>query len=232
MQEYSKLQKECVSELEKSFSSGGGKSTVVTMQKDYLNDKQICLTSVAFLPNNITREIIEKIIRPLKEIEPEHFYFPPESMHLTIKNVRTIHNPPLFDQADIDNVNELFSNIIPQFPSFEFKVEEVLAFPTSISVMAYSDDTLQKLVYSLDDGLKKIGVPDDKKYLSNSVFWGNITVCRLVKKPGDRFIEAIRKMRDMKIGQFKIKKINLITSNVVISPNSKTVIAEYNLRDK
>jgi len=228
---YTLKQKELVKELESSFDQGNHKSTVVNMQNDYSNDGQICLTSVAFIPSQISKKITEDIIEPLRKIEPEHYFYPPEAMHLTIKNIRTIHNPPLFDKEDINKVNELFGKIIPKLPSFESNIEDVLLFPTSISMMAYSSDLHQKLVLALDKGLKEIGVPDDKKYFSDSIFWGNITICRFTKKPSNKFIETVKKLRNFKIGKFKIEKISLITSNVVIDPKSKNIIAEYKLND-
>lgn len=229
MNNYTLHQKKLVNELEKSFAQGKNKSTVVKMQDDYINDEQITLTSVVFIPSNISKKIIQNVVKPLREIEPEHYYYPPESMHLTIKNVRTINKPPLFNKSDIIKANELFNKIITQFPCFEFNVEDVLLFPTSISVMAYSNNTLQELVQALDKGLREIGVPDNKRYISDSVFWGNITICRFIKNPGNQFVETIKNMRNIKIGRFKVEKVSLISSNVVISPKSKKIIAEYML---
>ncbi len=223
-------QKNLVKQLGDSFASGVHKSTVVDMQKDYANDDRICLTSVVFIPNEISSKVISSITNKLKKIEPQHYFYPPESMHLTIKNVRTINKPPLFSESDINKVNQLFSEIIPKFPAFEFNVEDILNFPTSLSVMAYSNDTLQKLVSALDKSLQQIGVPDNKKYLSDSVFWGNITICRFVENPGSQFIAEVKKMRNSKIGSFKVEKINLITCNAVCYPESRKIIGEYELR--
>ncbi|MFA4830835.1 MAG: hypothetical protein WC862_01015 [Patescibacteria group bacterium] len=222
-------QKGLVKQLEDSFANGVHKSTVVDMQKDYANDDQICLTSVVFIPNEISSKIISSIIGKLKKIEPQHYFYPPESMHLTIKNVRTINKPPLFSESDINKVNQLFSEIIPKFPAFEFNVEDILTFPTSLSLMAYSNDTLKKLVSALNKGLQQIGVPDNKKYLSGSVFWGNITICRFTRNPSTQFIEEVKKMRNLKIGNFKAEKINLITCNAVCYPESRKIIREYEL---
>ncbi len=227
---YLSQQKELVKQLEDSFSNGIHKSTVVEIQKDYANDDQICLTSVVFIPNDISSKIISNVINKLKEIEPQHYFYPPESMHLTIKNIRTINKPPLFSESDIHKVNQLFSEIIPRFPIFEFCVEDVLTFPTSLSIMAYSDDTLQKLILALDNGLQEIGVPDNKKYLSDSIFWGNITICRFTQNPGTQFINGVKKMRNLKIGKFKAEKVNLITCNAVCYPESRKIIGEYELR--
>lgn len=232
MNNYILKQKTLVKELEDSFNQKTHKSTVVDMQNDYFNSKQICLTSVVFIPNDISSKITQNIINPLKEIESEHYFYSPESMHLTIKNVRTVNNPPLFNKSDIEKVNELFNKIVPQFPAFEFNIEDVLLFPTSISVMAYSNDTLQKLVIALNEGLKEIGVPDNKKYISNSIFWGNITVCRFVKNPGEKFVKAIREMRNSKIGRFELERINLVTGNVVLNPETREAVAEYILNNQ
>ncbi|MDD5291281.1 MAG: hypothetical protein PHZ04_04190 [Patescibacteria group bacterium] len=228
-------QKALVKKLENSFvqnniKANNNKVSVVSIQTDYANNNKICLTSVVFIPNDVSDRIILKVINNLKEIESHHYFYPDESMHLTIKNIRGIHQPPLFTEKDILKVDQLFKEIIPKFPAFEFKVEDVLIFPTSLSVMAYSNDTLQKLVLALDKGLREIGVPDNKKYFSDSVFWGNITVCRFTENPSPQFIDAAKKIRNLKIGEFKVEKVNLITCNAVCYPKSRKIIGEYELR--
>lgn len=230
--EYSLRQKALVKQLEGSFASGVQKTSVVDMLKDYANDDQRFLTSVVFIPQEISYKILSHIIEKLKHIEPEHYFYSSESMHLTIKNVRTVHKPPLFSESDVLKVNQLFGEIIPTFPVIEFHVEDVLAFPTSISVMAYSNNTLQKLVSTLDKGLQQIGVPDNKKYLSDSVFWGNITLCRFTRNPGNAFMEEVKKMRTIKIGSFNAQKVNLVTGNAVLHPETRKIVSQYTLNGK
>ena len=108
---YSLKQKAKVKELEDLFNSGNSKTSIVEIKKDYENDRQITLTSVVFLPKEITDAVTKNIIEPLKKIEPNHYFYPPASMHLTIKNVRTIQYPPTFSDEDVEKVNELFNNI-------------------------------------------------------------------------------------------------------------------------
>ncbi|MFH1427170.1 MAG: hypothetical protein ABIG60_01415 [Patescibacteria group bacterium] len=226
---YLAQQKELVKQLEDSFANGFRKSTVVDIVEDYANDDQICLTSAVFVPKEIYNKIALNIISNLKEIEPQHYFYSPESMHITIKNIRTVNKPQLFTEDDVRKVNKLFKKIIPKFSTFDFIVEDVLIFPTSLSIMAYTNDVLQKLVLALDKGLQEIGVPDNKKYFSDSVFWGNITICRFIKNPGTQFINEAKKMRNLKIGKFKVEKINLVTCNAVCHPKSKRIITEYEL---
>lgn len=226
---YINQQKQLVKDLEKSFALKNDSTTIVDVQNDYANDDQMCLTSLVFVPEDISKKIIIDVINPLKTVEPNHYFYPIESMHCTVKNIRIIHKPPLFNQLDIKKVDGLFRKIISQFPSFDFYVEDVVLFPTSISIIVYSNNIFQKLVLALDSGLKKIGVPDDKKYFSDTVFFSNLTVCRFTKQPGKKFIAVVKKMRNLKIGKFKAEKINLVTSNAVSHPKSRKIIAEYKL---
>jgi hypothetical protein len=228
---YLEQQKLLVKELENSVNNKITKSTFVEMQTDYANDDQICLTSVVFIPKEISSVIVSKLIESLRKIESEHYYYLPESMHLTIKNVRVIHKPPLFTDEDIEKAKQVFKKTITEFTVYNFSLEDVILFPTSLSLMAYADELHKKLVLALDKGLKEVGVPDDKRYLSDSVFWGNINICRFVKAPGEKFINEVNKFRNIKIGNLKAEKISLITCNAGCSPQTKNIIAEYNLKN-
>lgn len=230
LNDYLNKQKKLVKELKISYTLNNNAPTIIEIQPDYATDNQICLTLVTFIPPDITDKIYKNIIEPLKNIEPNHYYYPPESMHITIKNIRTIHWPPLFNGQDIKKADELFKKTIPQFPAFHFNIEDVILFPISLSVMAYSSDVLQKLIFALDAGLKQIGLPDNKKYLSSTVYWGNITLCRFISKPSKNFTNQVKKMRKLKIGQIKIKNIKLITCNAVCHPKTRKIIGEYQFK--
>lgn len=230
MENYKSKQQKTISEMEKTFIRGGQKSTIVEMRQDYFNDNQIALTSIIRIDSKICNKITEEVIEPLRQIDPNHFYFSPESMHITIKNIRTINNPPSFTQEDVDKASTLFSKLIPKFDSFEFEIEDVILFPTSISVMAYSNKTLYDLVTALDKGLNEIGVPDNKQYFSNSVFWGNITICRFTEKPSNEFVEKVKSLRYSKFGKQRVDKINLVEMNAVLNPRYLKIVADYKLR--
>jgi len=228
---YITQQKQLIKQIKNNLTENLDKPTLVEMQKDYENDDQRCLTSVVFIPEDIGKKISEKIIKPLKNIEPDHFYYPLDSMHLTIKNIRTIHKPPLFSSQDVNKVKALYQEIIPKFSSFKFSLQGLVNFPTSVNLIGYCDETLKKLVKALDTGLKQIGVPDDKKYFSNSVFFGNITVCRFTHQPSKSFIKKVKELENILIGELEINKINLITCNVVCIPKTRKVIGTYHLNN-
>lgn len=228
---YFQKQKQLVKEMKLSLAKGEVKSTVVEMQSEYEDDDQTSLASLVFIPKSIAHKITKIIIEPLKQLEPKYFYYLAESMHITIKNIRTIHKPPLFMEDDVVKVDRLFRKIIPKFKSFSFQLEDLVKFPTSLSLMGYCNDTLRKLVKALDAGLKQIGVPDNKKYFSGEIFFGNITLCRFTHQPSEAFIKKIEELKNIKIDELVIDKINLIICNVVCHPKTRRIVGTYKLYD-
>ncbi|MBU0455730.1 MAG: hypothetical protein ABIH77_03710 [Pseudomonadota bacterium] len=227
---YKEQQKKLVQQAEHALQTNHYHSTVIAMQKDYEKDKQRCLTSVVFIPNQIAQKIIKEVVDELKKIESCHYFYPPESMHITIKNIRTLQNLPSFTEQDIKKANRLFNEIVPQYSAFDFHLEDLIAFPTSLSVMAYSSDQLQKLILALDKGLKEIGIPDNKRYFSDEIFWGNISFCRFMKKPAQQFIDRVKQMRHLKIGTFRAEKVHLISCNAGCAKKTIKVHGEYYLK--
>lgn len=228
---YFERQKQLVEQIEASIKRGDLNSTVVEIQTDYENDNKICLTSVVFPSPEICEAIDNKIIKPLQKIEPRHYYYSPESFHLTIKNIKTISNPPLFTKDDIEKVKLLYGQIIPKNRSFSFHLQGLVAFPTSISLIGYSDERLQKIVLELDKGLKAVGVPDDKKYVSDTVFFGNISLCRFTRQPSEQFYNKINELKTIEIGWVPVDEISLITCNVVCNKNGRKILGSFRLKD-
>lgn len=227
---YGDEQRQLVVQMEKAAQTGDFNATVIGVVDDFANDARICLTSVAFVPPEIATIITQKIIEPLRAIEPGHYYYPAESMHVTIKNVQVISDPPTYTEADVQKVHAMMQAVVPQANAFSFVLEGVTQFPTSVSVIGYCDERLQSLVWSLDRNLQKIGLPDNKKYFSDSIFFGNISVCRFLHEPGAAFKTKLKELSVLIIGEMLVKEISLITCNSVCYPNSLRVFGTYSLK--
>ncbi len=232
MADYRELQKRLVDQLRIGAGGVDGRASVVPMLRDYRHDLAQALTAVVFVPAGLGQEIRRAIIAPLQAIEPEHYYYPPESLHLTVKNIRTVHHPPRFSPADVSKAAELFDCLIPQQPSFSVSFEELVPFSTSLALVAYADEQLKKLIQALDTGLNQIGLPDDKRYLSDQVFFGNVTVCRYVRRPSPKFLQTVEEMAHVCQKELRIEAIHLITCNAVCAPETRRIIAAYNLKSR
>ena len=227
---YSILQREVVCQLAYG-SASAVKPSIVPMERDYRGDPRRCLTSVAFVPSATAQRIHCKVIGNLREIQPSHHYYPPDTMHITIKNVRTVHTPPLFTDADIEKCRRVFAEVTARHSPFSFELTQVVTFAASVAVVGFCDEWLKDLVLDLDRELHKAGVPDNKKYISNSVFFGNVTVCRFTAPPSGRLLKVTREMRDAVKATVPVTAINLITCDSVCSSSSCTRIDSFQLSD-
>lgn len=226
---YSQKQRELIQQIEISFKKGEKNPTLVGAVSDYANDDKICLTSVFFLPDDIKQIISQKIIAPLRKIEPWHYYYPKNSMHVTIKNICVVHQLPTFTDKDIEKVKNKFLEIIPKFPKFDVLFERLFLFPSSISIIGFTNKYLGKLVKALDNGLNEVGLSDDKKYFSNEVFFINSTFCRFTKEPGEKLLTEINEMMFGDYSKCTLEEISLITTNSVCFIPKTKIVQKYKL---
>ncbi|MDO8487229.1 MAG: hypothetical protein Q7S45_02975 [Candidatus Curtissbacteria bacterium] len=230
MASYQQKQYQLFREIEEKFKRGESPSTIVEPIQDYSQDNQICLTGVVFLSGRLQTLITKKIIEPLRKIDPEQYYYLPDSLHLTIQNVRTINNPPLFSDEDVKKVQNVFKKVIPKHQRFEFELKGLFELPTSLGICAYSDKSIKDLCFDLRDELTKTGVPDNKTYASKEIIFGNVTVSRYTTTPSPEFFKEINRMKDMEIGKLKVKTVSLITTNSVCHPKLTKFIQTFDLK--
>lgn len=227
---YQHKQEQLFNEIEKSFKLGQTPSTLVEPVKDFVNDTRACLTSVVFIPQNLQQVIISKVINPLRDYDSEQYFYVPNSFHLTIQNVRTVNDPPLFGQKDIKRSRLVFRRIVPKYAPFSFELRGLFELPTNLSIRAYSAEVLKDLILELRDGLEKAGIPDNKTYASDDIFFGNINVCRFIKEPNRKFKNKVKELKEVFIGNLNVETISLITTNSVCHPAKTRIIDTFNLQ--
>lgn len=226
-------QKHLVEQLKNSSTAKSTQiASIVPIRANYKTDPALALTSVVFIPEDIAQQIHKAIIDPLRAIEPDHHYYPPETMHLTVKNIRKINHPPRFTETDIQKVHQLFKTIIPQHQTFTISIEDLVPFSTSVALIGYTDERFQHLVQTLNTGLHQIGLPDDKKYISNTLFFGNITLCRFTHSPSPAFLTEIDRLTHHFKAALPVQQIALITCNAICHPQTRTIWHTYPLRPK
>src|SRR3990170_196015 len=98
MTTHQQKQIEVINQIEEQVKKNTLNFSTVPPIEDYDNDTRICLTSVHLPSQILITKINETIIRPLKEVEPKYYYYFNDSLHMTIKNIRVINDPPHFNQ--------------------------------------------------------------------------------------------------------------------------------------
>lgn len=225
---FQKLQKDLFDQIEIQAKRGNSSNTLVAM-RNFDNDNSRCLTSVFFLSQTKVLPEIQKLIHKMQIADSRQYYYPKPSLHLTVQNIRSESIPPLYDIEDIKKAKRVFAKIIPKHKSIKCHLKGLFELPTSIAIRGFTDESLKDLVLDLRQELISAGIPDNKKYASDSVFFFNSTICRYQTQPNGRFFETVKKYKELDFGIVTIDKVSLITTNSVATLRHTTIISNISL---
>ncbi len=218
-------------QMETALASDPKASTIVPMQTDYQNDPQIALTCISYVPSDIATRIQTELINPLKAIEPDFFYYPNTSLHITIQNIRVIRNPPSFTIPDINKVQAVLASMTPSAGPFPCIYKGLLSMPTSTSLIALVTPEYDQFVRRLRTALTDINVPDDKTYFTDEIIFANTTICRYTHTPSEKFLKTLESLQDISIGTWTPKIVSLVTMNAVANPQKTVNYGSYSFRE-
>lgn len=214
---YQEKQMEVINLIEDQIKNDNVNFSTVSPSENYAEDERMCLTSVHFPDGELLSEIREKIILPLQKVMPSHYYYENDSLHLTIKNIRTINNPPNFGELDIARAKGVFDQIMPRHRRFRVFFYRLLLFKSNLALVGTTDEELDNLVLDLDRGLKIAHVPDDKRYSNDKNFFCNMTLARFTSPVTDEYESRIKEISGrIKLAPYTIDSVNLLTANAVL----------------
>lgn len=232
MTRFQQRQLDLMRQMESSLASDPGASTIVPMQQEYETDQQIALTCVAYLPKRLALTIQDRLIRPLRAIEPEFYYYSTDALHITIQNIRVIHDPPNFSASDIAKVQDVLQTVVPSSGPFPFTLQGLLAMPTSASIIALVNPQYDRFVRHLRTALAQAGIADDKRYFTDEVVFANSTMCRYTHRPSAQFLETLDIFRTMDMGVTTPETVSLVTMNAGAHPSKTQVCGTYRFAQK
>jgi len=215
---YQQNQKKVIDQIESQVAQQSLSFTTVTPPSvSFQDDPRVSITSVHLPASSLINPILDQLIKPLEKEFPEHYYYDQESLHLTIKNVRVIHDPPLFDQQDIEVAQQVFAQVIPQHFAFNVYYYRLLLFPYNLALIGTTDPELDNIVLDLDQKLKEANVADDKKYINDRFFFSNVTLARFSRPVTSAFIGQVEKLSaNLKFTPYCVDSVTLLTCNAVL----------------
>ncbi len=217
-------------QMEAELSAGTPAATTVPMQTDYSSDPQLCLTLNASLPPTITKHIFDRLVTPLTALEPDFYYYPGNTFHITFQTIRKIHFPPQYTPANIIRVGALLAKEVPRHQPFTFELSGVMSLPTSAAIIALENPEYNKFILSLRQQLKDIDVATDQSYYSDTMVFANCTFVRYTHSPSKKFLETLKKLRDVYIGQCTIEEVTLLETNAGVNPQKTKVFGSFNFK--
>lgn len=206
-----------IDEIEKQVERKFLQFSIVSPINDYENDSRMSLTSVHFPKEKLLEIMYQLFIEPLRMIDPHHYYYSNDSLHMTIKNIKVIHDPPQFTSKDINIAKHIFQEVIAKHCKFNIYFYRLMLFPHNLSLIGTTDPELDTIVLDLDTRLKNAGIPDDKKYINIRFFFSNITLARFTSPVSHTFIEKVNELsRNVNIMPYEVDSISLLSCNAVL----------------
>jgi 2'-5' RNA ligase len=227
MNNHQQKQREVIEKIEQQINEGNLRFSTVTPTQDFQHDPRICLTSV-HLPSMQLKYQMMNIIEPLKQLSPDQFYYPQESLHLTIKNIKVVSDPPTFTNKDIQIAKDVFSKVIPKHSQFQVYYYRLLLFPNNLALIGTTDEELDAIILELTQSLKKEGIEDDKKYINSKYFFSNVTLARFTKPVSREFKKMVQELSEsISWNPYTIDSVTLLSTNAAFfNPN---IIGEWKL---
>lgn len=191
--------------------------TLVEPVANYDTDQRICLTSVHFPKAEFINKVVGKLVNPLRDISPQHYYYQEDSLHMTIKNVRVINDPPNFNVRDIEKAKLVFSQVIPNHKKFSIYFFRLLLFTNNLALIGTTDPELDEIILELDRKLNEAGISDDKNYINSQYFFSNMTLMRFNGSLDDQFREKIEELsKKIAFHPYLVDSVTLLTANAAL----------------
>jgi 2'-5' RNA ligase len=217
MTTHQQKQIEVIDSLEKQVQENSLTVSTIAPVKDFQNDPRVCLTSVHFPKPILPETIINSIIAPLREIEPSYCYYPPTSLHITIKNIKVINDPPNFTDEDVRKAEKIFSEVIQKHKKFNVYFYRLLLFPTNLALMGTTDPELDDIIFNLNKELATAGISDDKKYSNSKYFFCNMTLARF-PETSELFKNKVKELSEtLVIPAYEVDSVTLVSCNALLS---------------
>lgn len=214
-------QQKIIKKIEEQVNADSLNLSTVSPVEDFDNDPRICLTSVHLPNKKLILQVQQELIEPLRKIMPDLYYYSADCLHMTIKNIRVINNPPHFTENDKKKVKKVFSEIIPKHMQFKVYFYRLFLFPNNLALIGTTDPELDSIVIDLDKKLKKVGVPDDKVYANSKYFFSNMTLARF-NNPSEKFRQKVQELSDLiKFKPYIVDSVTLLTGNAVFKNPEK-----------
>jgi len=208
---------EIINQIEGQIRTDSLKASAVIPVENFDEDTRICLTSVHFPHRSFVNSIYTSITKPLQKLFSKAYYYSPSSLHLTIKNIRVINDPPHFTDHDVTTAKKVCEKVVPSHKQFSVYPYRLLLFNNNLALMSTTDEELDTIILDLDRELNKAHISDDKQYVNFRYFFSNMTLARFNTHPPQEFISKVVALSStLKIPVYSIDSVSLISGNAVM----------------
>jgi 2'-5' RNA ligase len=162
------------------------------------------VTAISRLPLDRARALAE-MLEPLRTAAPQHYFYPPETLHITIRNLDGLHAGGLKAAA----------SLLRATPTFELELRGLNVSSHTVFVQALPrDDALRSIRRRLDESLRASATPRPRV----PAHFAHLNVVRFRGRVGGSLLAAVARRRSIELGMLKVTQIEIVETDRLLSP--------------
>lgn len=190
---------------------------------------------MVIVPDMTTIAEITSAIENLRVFDSGQYWYPPESLHITVHGVSW---RPKSDLPTETEFQRLVNSLRPALHGVglpELTLKGPTIFPGSdkqlgsISLQGFPNSDLLLLRDRLRQSAMDAGYPDRRNYTFGRGDYLTCTIARLRKQPAPKLVEQIGELRAKTVSKFYVTEILLASSSYFFKPENTKVRERFNL---
>ncbi|MCR5524645.1 MAG: hypothetical protein K6F18_03160 [Lactobacillus sp.] len=171
-------------------------------------DSRQGLTLLVKLPAHVTRNI-NFVLNELKRLEPFQYYYPANTIHITVMDIRRAVSDFRMTKEELINYQQVIQKTIENVNAINWHMAGLICSPGAILVKGFYSSELQQLRNALRTNFLKNGLVLDERY---ATFSGHATVARFKKNliHPQEFLSEINNFHNVEFGDFQTSEVDLV----------------------
>jgi 2'-5' RNA ligase len=193
-----------------------------------------CVSTVAFAANQNpdAASAIDAIRKELQQVDPDQFYYLPESTHITLIGcTQRFPTPDAFSADYIAMISATVADVLRDQPPVRMLLKGVGILNNQAYIQVYPyDRRWEELRQQLGDALLAAGTAPMVHPNKAPIHMNLLRMTDTSQPKLDRMLAAVAKWHDAEISEFLVTVVDLVVTDFVISPPHTTREGQYHLR--
>ena len=159
------------------------------------------LTIVMPISSSLCQQLLS-VQQQLKDIDPEHLYYPPQIFHITLKELGWLNET--ISVSALDWVHKFVGDISSTFKPFDIEIKGLSYFPDAVFCKVRNQNQIRELHLKICDGLKEKVPPVE---FEGDKFIAHVSLLYFVSKNVEKLLNRVSQLSDTLIGKMRADSI-------------------------
>jgi 2'-5' RNA ligase len=163
-------------------------------------------------PPGAVKAAIQDLLEPLRNLEPDQYYYPAPDLHLTILSLISCHPGFTLNQVAPQAYIQVVREALQDVAAFEIEFKGVTASPSCVMVQGFVADTeLSKVRQNLRSAFQDGGLfhTIDSRYPLQTAHSTVVRYRKPLRQP-QSFLEKLQTLRTKDLGTWRVQELELV----------------------